>query len=100
MSFYEQIVATTKKATGPTEYEIDLLSVNIRRKIQTAAWRGHSDVVINTGTDYFRSPNDGGKMVRNSAFKYALRIALSGLIEEGFSVTAPLKSGQIKIAWK
>jgi hypothetical protein len=99
MSFYENIVARTKEATAPTEYEIRLLSDNIRRKISTAAIRGQSAVVINTGTDYFRSPNQGGKMVRNSAFKYALRIALSELTEEGFTITTPLKSGQIKIGW-
>ncbi len=96
---YEQVVVTTKEATGPTEYEINLLSVNIRRKIRAAASRGHGGVVINTATDYFRSPNSGGKMVRNSAFKSALRIALTVFSEEGFTISPPLKSGKIKIRW-
>jgi hypothetical protein len=98
MSFYDNIVARTKEAAAPTEYEITLLSDNIRRKISTAAVRGESGVIINTGTDYFRSPNQGGKMVRSSAFDAALRVALSGIREEGFSVTNQ-PTRQVEITW-
>ena len=97
MSFYQQIVARTKEAAAPTEYEINLLSENIRRKIRTAAIRGEATVVINTRSDHFRSPSQGGKMVRSSAFDSALRAALSSIREEGFAVKHPAEG--VEITW-
>jgi len=98
MGYYEKIVAITKAASSPTEYEIGLLSENIYRKIRTAASRGESGVVINTSSDYFRSPSQGGKMVRSSALESALTAALNDVLEEGFTVT---KQGdwRVEISW-
>ncbi len=98
MSFYDNIVTSTKAASSPTEYEIKLLSENIRRMIRAAAIRGEAAVVINTGTDYFRSPNQGGSMVRSSALDSALRSVLSDIREEGF-VVANRETWRVEISW-
>ena len=98
MSYYEKIVAITKAAASPTEYEIELLSENIYSKIRTAACRGESEVVINTGSDYFRSPSQGGKMVRSSALRNALAAALNDVLGEGFTVTKH-DDWRVEISW-